>query len=74
MRAKSHDQRKGQWLINKIRFENTKYPNMTKEESDKLMEKLGFDGYFNVIQARIERILFNIENDEFDGYMEDYNK
>ena len=57
MRAKSHDQRKGQWLINKIRFNNPKYCRDGRTPS----------------AEQIERILFNIENVEFDKYMSDYN-
>ena len=50
MRAKSHDQRKGQWLINKIRSE---YQIWHKEA--------------------VELKIWNMENDEFDRLMGDYN-
>ncbi len=62
-RAKNHDQRKGQWLVNKIRS-NPKYK---KHYTDAIDDH-------NSEQALVERIIFSIENDEFDEYMEDYNK
>lgn len=55
MRAKSHDQRKGQWLINKIR---DKHDNVYGED------------YARVI----EYIIWNMENEDFDRLMEDYDK
>lgn len=65
MRAKNHDQRKGQWLVNKIRTSpeykdafDTAY--VTQDPLD--------------WKALVEQILFNIENDEFDKYMDDYNE
>lgn len=63
MRAKNHDQRKGQWLVNKIRFSNNKY----KEDFQNISSVE--DHHF-----LIESIIFNMENDEYDKYMEDYNK
>lgn len=59
MRAKTHDQRKGQWLINKIRFNNSKYCKDTSQIPS---------------AEQIERIIFNMENIEFDKYMSDYNE
>lgn len=65
MRAKLHDQRKGQWLINKIRTGMT-LPEITKgmdiNEVDRRLTKM------------IELRLWNMENDVFDNLMEDYNK
>ncbi len=64
MRAKNHDQRKGQWLINKIRFADD-FPkpknNLTLEES------IAFE------KAVVEIRLWNMENNEFDKLMVDYN-
>ncbi len=60
MRAKSHDQRKGQWLYNKIRV--TDMPEC-KSETDLILHK-----------ARIADIIWNMENKEFDKLMEYYNK
>ena len=54
MRAKSHDQRKGQWFINKIRENNPKVMN---------------EHYHKNIELKI----WNMENDEFDRMMSDYN-
>jgi len=68
MRAKSHDQRKGQWLINKIRSD----PEF-KWCNDKDYEKYGFDACMNMDKAKIEMLLWNMENDEFDKMMGDYN-
>jgi len=61
MRAKSHDQRKGQWLYNKIRIK----PDMPdcKSEMDLLLHK-----------ARLADIIWNMENDEFDKLMAEYDK
>jgi hypothetical protein len=59
-RAKSHDIRFGQWLVNKIR---AKY---TKQNED------GSKTYIP-ISADIVRILFNLENPEFLELMRDYN-
>jgi hypothetical protein len=61
MRSKSNDQRKGQWLINKIRFHNSKY------------SWLYDDGYIEHEKANIEQIIWNMENDEFDKIMERYD-
>lgn len=63
MRAKSHDIRKGQWLINKIRFDNPKY--MTDFDSISSVE----DHHF-----LIESIIWNMENDEYDSLMSEYDK
>ncbi|UVF62465.1 hypothetical protein [Nitrososphaeria virus YSH_922147] len=70
MRAKSHDQRKGQWLINKIR-NGLDFPKLeftgteTYEELDKI-----FQDQKTLIELRI----WNMENDEFDRLMGDYYK
>jgi hypothetical protein len=58
MRVKSHDQRKGQWLINKIR-NKFDYSKISSIEQEKTM---------------IELRLWNMENDEFDRLMSDYNE
>jgi hypothetical protein len=63
-RAKNHDQRKGQWLVNKIRMSD-KYASRFVDAYD----------HKNMMswKALVEQILFNIENDEYDSYMDDYN-
>lgn len=61
MRAKTHDQRKGQWLINKIR-QSEKYHDSYKDAWDHGKEK-----------QFIEMLIFNIENKEFDEFMSDYD-
>lgn len=71
MRAKSHDQRKGQWLINKIRFNNPKY----QKDFDGIdWKKLGLPQAKYIEDSIIEHILWNMENDEFDELMGDYDK
>lgn len=68
MRAKSHDQRKGQWLINKIRSRRD-FVFPTFEEL-----KAGNAQIMNLeVKARVESIIFNMENDEFDKLMSGYN-
>ena len=64
MRAKSHDQRKGQWLINKIRS-NFDYEKLRKET-------VGVE-LFVQEKIMVELRLWNMENDEFDKLMGDYN-
>jgi len=58
MRAKNHDQRKGQWLINQIRkdFDYTKI-----QDTDQL-------------NTMVELKLWNMENNEFDKIMDKYNE
>lgn len=70
MRAKSHDQRKGQWLVNKIRTapENQKY--MCKKED---YDKYGLEYCVNADKAFVEVMIWDMENDEFDKLMKDYN-
>ena len=69
MRVKNHDQRKGQWLINAIRgASNFDYP------SNEELRHEGLDRYQENVAKRIEFRLWNMENDEFDKLMEDYNK
>ena len=68
MRAKSHDQRKGQWLVNKIRTHPEFYrisERETRKEDDNqaLLED----------KALIEQLLWNMENDMFDQLMGDYD-
>ena len=64
-RAKSHDQRFGQWLVNKIRTD-PKY-------------KEGFDECYkdpsnpSEWKAYVEQILFNVENQEIYDWIKDYN-
>ena len=68
MRAKNHDQRKGQWLVNKIRADtNYKYNRAFQDAYNEDNPDLSW-------KALIEQLLFNMENREFDEYMEDYNK
>jgi len=68
MRAKSHDQRKGQWLVNKIRADtNYKYNRAFQDAYNEDNPDLSW-------KALVEQLLFNMENREFDEYMEDYNK
>lgn len=66
MRAKSHDQRKGQWIINKIRSD-PKFPKID-------YKKLGLDKGSDVEKRMVELRLWNMENDEFDRLMGDYNE
>ena len=63
MRAKSHDQRKGQWLINHIR-NGIDYKKIKAESLDDMM---------NYEKRMIELRLWNMENGEFDKIMERYN-
>lgn len=72
MRAKSHDQRKGQWLVNKIRAENNYKYNRAFQDAYNEDNKEKTMGHY--WKALVEQLLFNMENDEFDKYMEDYNK
>ena len=58
MRTKPHDQRKGQWLINKIR-EQFNYKDIKSVDQEKRM---------------IELRLWNMENVIFDKIMSDYNE
>lgn len=68
MRAKNHDQRKGQWLVNKIRADtNFKYNRAFQDAYNSDKPDLSW-------KALVEQLLFNMENREFDEYMEDYNK
>lgn len=68
MRAKNHDQRKGQWLINKIRSAKD-FPHPTKKQYEELgLEKCGM-----IEKSNIELRLWNMENDEFDKLIGDYN-
>lgn len=68
MRAKNHDQRKGQWLVNKIRADtNYKYNRAFQDAYNEDNPDLSW-------KALVEQLLFNMENREFDEYMEDYNK
>ena len=68
MRAKSHDQRKGQWLVNKIR---------THPEFYRISERETRKEYDNQAlledKALIEQLLWNMENDMFDQLMGDYD-
>ena len=65
MRAKSHDQRKGQWLINKIRFDPS-FPKIN-------YKKLGLENGILIEKQAIELRLWNMDNNEFDRLMSDYN-
>jgi len=66
MRAKSHDQRKGQWIINKIRFAKD-FPQFKPTESDTLTSLVNKEA--KIIELR----LWNMENNEFDKLMSGYN-
>ena len=66
MRAKSHDQRKGQWLINNIRFAND-FPILEKQEKE------SFEEYIIRSKFQVEFSIWNLENDEFDKLMKDYD-
>lgn len=66
MRAKNHDQRKGQWIINKIRMSET-FPKID-------YKLLGLEKGILLEKSMIERKLWNMENDEFDRLMGDYNE
>lgn len=70
MRAKSHDQRKGQWLVNKIRSDPEYKESFDKAYNEDTKEKT-MGVYW---KALVEQILFNIENDEYDKFMGDYNE
>lgn len=64
---RSHDQRKGQWLINAIRFSKD-FPKID-------YSKWGdFDMAVKAEKAMVEIKLWNMTNSEFDKIMEDYNK
>ena len=69
MRAKSHDQRKGQWIINKIR--TTK--DFIKTYSE-VAGNMAMNDAISLEKSMVEMRLWNMENDEFDKLMEDYNK
>lgn len=56
--TKSHDQRKGQWLVNKIR-ETLDYKTIKTPEQEKWA---------------VEIRLWNMTNEEFEKIMEDYTK
>ena len=71
MRAKNHDQRKGQWLINKIRNKSSFIESMKKVwDNNELapVEKLSME------KSLIELRLWNMENHEFDDMMRDYDE
>ena len=68
MRAKSHDQRKGQWLINRIRF-NSDFV----DECVRISAKDNID-YSTQEKHMIEVRLWNMENDEFDRIMRKYDE
>lgn len=59
MRAKSHDQRKGQWLINKIRMD-TKF-----QETCERISKADKVEYYLQEKWMVENQIWNMENDEF---------
>lgn len=56
--AKSHDERKGQWLYNKLR----------PQEKEDVKIPISHKNYEEYITNR----LFNMDNDEFDRLMEKY--
>ena len=65
--AKSHDQRKGQWLINAIR-EDPKFPKITKKD----IENQSLNQAINNNKAMIELRLWNMTNEEFEKIMGRY--
>lgn len=67
MRAKSHDQRRGQWIINKIRF-NCEF----QKECERISKQ---DNILYSIQEKymVGVILWDMENDKFDGIMREYD-
>ncbi len=69
MRAKNHDQRKGQWLVNKTRT-HPEFYRISERETRKVYD----DQALLEDKALIEQLLFNMENDMFDEMMGDYNK
>jgi len=69
MRAKNHDQRKGQWLINRITTTKD-FPRFSNEDA----ERLGLDNCLDRIAKIVEIRIWNMENDVFDKLMEDYDK
>ena len=66
MRAKSHDQRKGQWLVNKIRFDK-KFQGTCERISNK--DNISYSAQEKYM---VEVVLWEMENDEFDRLMGDY--
>jgi len=67
-RAKSHDQRFGQYLINKIR-ETKEY----KHIMDEYIRKHTMEGYINFEKNYIECKIWNMENPEFLELVKEYN-
>ena len=61
MRAKSHDQRKGQWIINKIR--TTK--DFIKTYSE-VAGNMAMNDAISLEKSMVEMRLWNMENDEFE--------
>lgn len=68
-RAKSHDQRFGQWLINKIR-QTKKYQEAMSEYTTKYKSK----GYLEFEKCWIETFIWNVENPEIYEMLKDYNE
>ena len=68
MRAKSHDQRKGQWLINKIRMD----PKF--QETCNRISIEDSVSYSEQEKWMVEMKLWEMENDEFDRLMGDYDE
>ena len=67
--AKNHDQRLGQWLVNKIRFAKD-FPHLSKSE----IKRLGFENSMIRMKATVELKLWSMTNEEFEKIMEDYCK
>lgn len=67
MRAKSHDQRKGQWLINKVRTDP-----LFQKDCERISKEDNID-YSIQEKYMVEVELWDMENDEFDRLMSDYN-
>lgn len=67
MRAKSHNQRKGQWLINKIRMD----PKF--QETCERISKQDKTDYSTQEKYMIEVTLWEMENNIFDELMRGYN-
>ena len=66
--AKSHDQRKGQWLVNQIRFAKD-FPYPSKSD----IKRLSSENVMMRGKVLVELKLWNMTNEEFEEIMEKYN-
>ncbi len=67
-RAKSHDQRFGQWIVNKIRSAKD-FPQFDAKD----YQEMGLNKVVNMQKALVEMRLWNMENDKFYDMVKDYN-